>query len=113
MKLAAGCLRFGIKQEDCRSMLIYDYVNAATGFKIKEADVIIGSIYRNYQSVFGCAAFEKNSIIQKDIDDSVFDASIPPQDVIYLDDIRGEMWDDFRNGTMRGETTYFPSIDER
>jgi twinkle protein len=38
--------------------------------------------------------------------------SIPVNDVIYVEDVRDKLLEDFRNGLSKGTTTYFESIDK-
>jgi len=49
-KLACGCLRFGLKKDEIRSPMIGDFCGGS--FTVKELDIIINSVYRNYASVF-------------------------------------------------------------
>jgi twinkle protein len=85
---------------------------------VKELDVILNSVYRNYASDFGTAQFSEddrliNKVTRESIEEQLESLDGPLEDVIYLNDIFPEMLKDFHSGSQKGETTHFPGIDER
>lgn len=115
-KLSCGCLRFGLSKDDIRSPMIGDFCGGS--FTVKELDAILNSVYRNYISDFGTAEFTEddrliNSVTRESIEEQLESLDGPLEDVIYLNDIFPDMIKTFHSGDTQGETTYFPSIDER
>jgi len=115
-KLSCGCLRFGLSKEDIRNPMIGDFCGGS--FTVKELDAILNSVYRNYISDFGTAEFTEddrliNSVTRESIEEQLESLDGPLEDVIYLNDIFPDMIKTFHSGDTQGETTYFPSIDER
>lgn len=115
-KLTCGCLRFGLNQDEIREPMIGDFCGGS--FTVKELDVILNSVYRNYMKDFGTAEFTEdekliNSVTRENIEAELEYLDEPLEDVIYLNDIFDEMLKDFHSGNQVGETTHFPSVDER
>jgi len=115
-KLTCGCLRFGIDKDSIRGSMISDFCGGS--FTVKELDVILNSVYRNYASDFGTAQFSEddrliNKVTRESIEEQLESLDGPLEDVIYLNDIFPEMLKDFHSGSQKGETTHFPGIDER
>lgn len=115
-KLTCGCLRFGIDKDAIRGSMISDFCGGS--FTVKELDVILNSVYRNYASDFGTAQFSEddrliNKVTRESIEEQLESLDGPLEDVIYLNDIFPEMLKDFHSGSQKGETTHFPGIDER
>lgn len=93
-KLASACCRFGIHIEDA-SVLIRNELNfAANTFSDKEGERAIKSAYKANISRFGSAVFEKDVLVDKvsrseiEIDQTIFDESIKPKDVIFGEDVK-------------------------
>ena len=57
-KLTCGCLRFGLTKDEIRDPMIGDFCGGS--FTVKELDVILNSVYRNYVSDFGTAEFTED-----------------------------------------------------
>jgi twinkle protein len=115
MRLSAACNRFGITHDDCLSLIISDFLVSDGDFSRQEAEATIKSIYTKHTSTFGTAIFEDSKMVDKtthvEIPKEVFDLAIEPKDIIYLNDVRTDLLKDFNHGTGKGETTYFPGID--
>ena len=115
-KLTCGCLRFGLSSDDIRNPMINDFCGGS--FSVKELDTILKSVYRNYASDFGTAEFSEddrliNIVTRESIEEQLESLDGPLEDVIYLNDIMPDMLSTFHSGDTQGETTYFPSIDDR
>lgn len=115
-KLTCGCLRFGLSGDDIRSPMINDFCGGS--FSVKELDTILKSVYRNYASDFGTAEFSEddrliNIVTRESIEEQLESLDGPLEDVIYLNDIMPDMLSTFHSGDTQGETTYFPSVDDR
>lgn len=115
-KLTCGCLRFGLSSDDIRNPMINDFCGGS--FSVKELDTILKSVYRNYASDFGTAEFSEddrliNIVTRESIEEQLESLDGPLEDVIYLNDIMPDMLSTFHSGDTQGETTYFPSVDDR
>ena len=115
-KLTCGCLRFGLGKDEVRDVMINDFCGGS--FHVKELDVILNSVYRNYASDFGTAQFTEDdhlisTVTKESIEEELENLEGPLEDVIYLNDIMPEMLSSFHSGDTEGETTYFPCIDDR
>lgn len=115
-KLTCGCLRFGLTKDEVRDSMIGDFCGGS--FTVKELDVILNSVYRNYISDFNTAEFTDDdrlihSVTRESIEEKLESLDGPLEDVIYLNDIFDDMLKDFHSGNQKGETTHFPGIDER
>ena len=115
-KLACGCLRFGLTKDEIRNPMIGDFCGGS--FTVKELDIIINSVYRNYASDFGTAEFTDDdrlihTVTRESIEQQLESLDGPLEDVIYLNDIFPDMLKDFHSGNQKGETTHFTGIDER
>jgi len=117
MRLAAACNRFGIPKTDAHSLIVRDFYTSDGTFHQREIDNALKSIYASHSNSFGTAVFEDSKMVDKvthvEIPKEVFDMTIEPKDVIYLNDVRDDLIKDFNEGTGKGETTHFPKIDER
>jgi replicative DNA helicase len=114
-QLASACNRFGVPRSDAQQMMRYDFVHGGTQFSEREHDQIMDSTYGRYSNQFGTAAFERSEIVEKEthtvISEEVLEMEAPARDLISLSDVRGDMDRDFRRGIQKGETTYYPQID--
>ena len=114
-QLASACNRFGIPRSEAQQMMRYDFVHGGTQFSEFEHDQIMDSTYGRYNNQFGTAAFEKSEIVEKEthtvISAEVLEMEAPARDLISLSDVRADMDADFRRGIQKGETTYYPNID--
>lgn len=92
-KLAASCCRFGLHEDSAKSLILAEYP-PSNDFTGKEAEKAIQSGYRSNKQQAGTASFEKDILVDKIsrkeivIDDSIYDESIKPRDVIYGADVK-------------------------
>jgi hypothetical protein len=117
MRLSAACNRFGIPKDDTLTFVFRDYYSSDSTFTQREIESTVKSIYAKNTSTFGTATFEDSKMVDKtthiEVPKEVFDMSVEPKDIIYLNDVRSDLIKDFEHGTGKGETTHFPEIDER
>lgn len=115
VSLSAACNRFGVPREVTTQKLIYDYINKASEVDPKDYDDIVKRIYKNYAHQYATCFFDKTEIAYvndgKKATETVFDATLPAKDIIYLQSIEDKMIAGFYNGYERGTTTYFKTID--
>lgn len=113
VKITGACNRFGISENITKQFLRLDYLR--DGFPEKELESIVNAVYRNYSFQHNIAEFDKNEPVEistrKKLTEQVFDITIPLKDVIYLDNIKDRMIRGFKDGYTRGETTYYPELD--
>ncbi len=116
VRLAAACNRFGIPSETASSLMENDYKNAASPVGPKDFEKIVSRVYRSYPNNFSTMCFESERLVDKkthvDTSGEILSTEVGINDVITCEDIKADMWDQFHNGTSRGETTYFDEIDE-
>ncbi|GAF96965.1 unnamed protein product, partial [marine sediment metagenome] len=106
-KIAYACNCFGIAKDDARAMILYNFVNAASGFTVSEMDNVLNSAYKDV-SVHGSAKFENEETTHEK---QILNYGGYRKDVIYLRDIADEIKKLNAEGVVKGETTYFPEID--
>jgi len=115
MRLAAACNRFGIPQSEAYSLITQDFLTADSDFSQNEMETVIKSIYTKFEVSFKTAEFEESGAVDKntrtEIKAEILDLKAEPKDIIYLNDVKEDLIKDFTHGTGRGETTYFPAID--
>lgn len=86
-KLASACCRYGITESGCASLINTYVTNGASDFSKREVDIAIKSAYKS--NIFGTAEFRQDKLVEKltyneiKIDESIYDESIKPKDVIY------------------------------
>ena len=108
-KLAGACNRFGIDKDFVLENFEKDYVKG-TDFSMREAQGVVRSIYDRYADQFDTVSFD-DAIDEKKFVDDVLSTRMETHDVIYLKDVESDLLRDFDEGTQKGETTHFPSID--
>jgi twinkle protein len=106
VSLTSACNRFGLPQEFVEQRLIEVFQQKASFVKSDDFVDIVNRIYISYSNQFGISFFSE----QGEMND--FDPTGPARDVIYLNNIRTEMWNSFHSGDAKGETTYFKTIDD-
>lgn len=105
VKLACACNRFGLDQEFTTAKLIESYQGSASWVESNDFHEIVRRVYITYEAQHKMSHWTtKGEMCDYDPDGRA-------RDVIYLDDIRTDMWSSFTKGDSRGETTYFSSID--
>jgi hypothetical protein len=115
MRMAAAMNRTGISEGSCINFLLFDFVKNDSTFTLNELKSTVSKVYRNYRSQFGTMQFEKRDIVEAStgevMNEEAFDASIEIDDLIYFSDVVDNLRSIRDNGTVKGETTYFPVLD--
>lgn len=105
VKLACACNRFGLDQDFTTAKLIESYQGVASWVDSNDFHEITRRVYITYEAQHKMSHWTtKGEMCDYDPDGKA-------RDVIYLEDIREDMWSSFHKGDSRGETTYFSSID--
>ena len=116
-KLAASCCRFGINEYSTQSLILNEFL-VNSDFTTSEANRTIKSAYKANSLRFGTCKFEKQMLIEKDtnketsVDETMFDPSIKPKDVIYGSDVRSNAIDIYKNGYAQLFGIDVPKIDK-
>lgn len=115
-KLSCACNRFGIDKTDAYNWLNYDYVSGSD-FTDKELSAVIKSAYKNVQ-FFNTAVFEKDEIVSIEdnaygvvLSEEIMDMSLPPRNIITVNDVKEDLLEMFDNGIEKGETTHLQKLD--
>lgn len=116
VKLASACLRFGLPQSECASRLYFNYGSKASKVSQQDIEKIVSRVYSNYSSTSCTAHFEQSgkpiyTASKKEVKQEIFNIEISEKDIIYLDNVRQSMFEGFKTGKAKGETTYFNSFD--
>lgn len=102
-KLASACCRFGIAEDEAIS-LISSEISTDNTFSNAEATRAIKSAYKANKAQYGTAVFEKDVLIDRvskkevKIDETIFDESIRPKDVIFGEDVKDRAFKIFMEG---------------
>jgi len=117
VKLASACLRFGINQMDCSSWLYFNYSSRAGKVSQSDIDKIVNRIYSNFSSSSCTAHFETTgkpiyTATNKEVKQEIFDIDLNAKDVIYLDNVRQSMFEGFKTGKAKGQTTHYKTFDK-
>lgn len=114
MKMASACNRTGISRDSAFGYLASDFLHGTT-FSVRELQQILKSVYTNYANQHGVARFENSSIMNistnEILDNKTFDCDLPVKDLIYFKDVSENMKERIKKGITKGETTYFPILD--
>lgn len=114
-KILSACNRFGISQENATDYVLYDFVNGSTNFKLTELRAVANSVYGLYSHQANTAKFQDDDIVtkttNKTISEEIIDFSLPAKDIIFLEDIKEDMLEQFDNGIEKGETTGYTKLD--
>lgn len=117
-KLACACCRYGIQQESADNMISVEFLSNSE-FSKTECSRAIKSAYKSNKDKYGTASFEKEILIDKvtrrevEVDTTVFDEGIRPQDVIYGIDVKDRAMDLYDKGYSKVYGIDVPEIDER
>lgn len=114
-KLAAACNRAGVSRDDAKNLIYADFVVRDGSFSEKELESTLNGIYSRYTYQFGQYQFNGDKFADKkgvELTRENFDDGLPPKDIIFCNDVAGELMEDFINGIQKGDTTFFPELDE-
>ena len=116
-KLASALCRFGITEDSALSLIDAEFLGRDSDFTKSEAKSAIRSAYKRSANYFGTAAFENNMLIHKfnnsevEIDESVYDLSVKPKDVIFGEDVKEEALNLYLKGYESATSTFIPEVD--
>lgn len=112
-KLATACNRVGIPE----GIAEFNISSCITGGDFQtEAVRIVRGAYRRYSTDFAKFEFTDNNVVNRvskeNENETVFLADDTTGDIIMLDSVIDELLNISVNGITKGDTTYFPKIDE-
>lgn len=114
-KLASACCRFGIPESNAISLVTTNVTSGSSDFSRSEVISAIKSAYKSNN--FGTAEFKNEKLVEKatytevKIDESIYDTSIRPKDVIYGIDVKSDALSLYRNGYEKVLSTGIPELD--
>jgi len=114
-KLASACCRFGIQETNCISLITSNVTFGSSDFSRSEIVSAIKSAYKS--NVFGSAEFKNEKLVEKAtynevvIDESIYDLSVKPKDVIYGIDVKADALSLYRNGYEKVLSTGVKELD--
>lgn len=114
-KLASACCRYGIQENTCVYLIQSNVTNGSSDFSNSECKSAIASAYKSNN--YGTAEFKNDILVEKGtysevkIDESVYDLSVRPKDVIYGIDVKNDAMNLFRNGYEKVLSTGIKEID--
>ena len=114
-KLASACCRFGINEYNAISLITSNISSGNTDFSKRELETAVKSAYKSNQ--FGTAEFSNDILVEKatrsevKIDESIYDTSIRPKDVIFGIDCKEDAMNLFRYGYEKVLSTGCVEID--
>lgn len=117
-KLASACCRFGISLESAEGLISNEFLSNSE-FSKTECSRAIKSAYRSNQKSAGSAFFDKETLIDKisrkeiEVDTTVFDEGIRPQDVIYGIDVKDRAMDLYDKGYVQVKGINVDDIDSK
>jgi hypothetical protein len=109
-KLSGACNRFGIGYDFTFEAIKRDFLSTDADFPVREAEGVLKSIYSNYSDQFDTASFDEAIDEQKFIDE-ILSVEVQARDIIRVEDVKVDIIRDFEEGTQKGLTTYFPTLD--
>jgi hypothetical protein len=92
-KLASACCRYGIHEMSAQNLVGNEFL-VSSEFSKTEANRAIRSAYKASRDRYATASFDKEVLVDKitrkeiEVDETVFDEGIRPQDVIYGIDVK-------------------------
>jgi hypothetical protein len=102
-KLASACCRFGIGEESASILILNEYP-ASNDFTQKECSKAILSAYRANRAKAGSASFDRDILVDKvtrkeiEIDETFYDETVKPKDVVYGEDVKHNALNIFKHG---------------
>lgn len=117
-KLASACCRYGIGQESAESMISEEFLSNSE-FSKTECNRAIKSAYKSNRQRFATASFDKEVLVDKitrkevEVDTTIFDEGVRPQDVIYGIDVKDKAMSLYDTGYAKVLGIDVPDIDEK
>lgn len=115
-KLASACCRFGIHEMTATNLIDCEFLSNSE-FSKTEANRAIRSAYKANMNRYGDCVFEKEILVEKisrseiKVDDTIFDESIRPKDVIYGIDVKTQALSLYDNGYSKVDGIKVPELD--
>lgn len=117
-KLAGACCRYGIDEISAESLIGSEFLSQSE-FSRSECQRAIKSAYKANRAQYASASFDKEVLVDKvsrkevQVDSTVFDEGIRPQDVIYGIDVKDRALALYDSGFSKVNGIGVPDIDER
>lgn len=117
-KLASACCRYGIDEMSTENLISTEFL-ANSEFSKTECSRAIKSAYKANRTKYGTVTFERDLLVEKvtrkevEVDLTVFDEGIRPQDVIYGIDVKDKAMDLYDKGFAKVWGIGVPDIDDR
>lgn len=115
-KLAGACCRYGISESRCLSLIYSNVTSGSSDFSKHEIEQSVESAYKTNEP--NSVEFKHGVLIVKEtsqevkFDESIYDLSIKPKDVIYGIDCKQDALDLYRNGYEKVLSTGCAEIDK-
>lgn len=109
-KLAGAMNRFGIPLDFAKDVIARDYVKDGTDFSAREAMSVLDSIYNNYREFHNTQSFD-NAMTESEADE-ILSHSVNTKDIITLNDVIQDLYKDYDEGLIGGDTTFYPELDK-
>lgn len=116
-KLASALCRFGISEDSALGLIDAEFLGRDSDFTRSEAKSAIRSAYKKSSQYAGTAVFENNILIHKfnneevQIDESIYDLSVRPKDVIFGEDVKEDAVNLYLKGYESATSTFIPEVD--
>ena len=117
-KLASACCRYGIDEMTTENLILNEFISNSE-FSRTECSRTVKSAYRVNKSKGGSASFEREMLVDKitrkevEVDATIYDDTIRPQDVIYGIDVKERAISLYDNGFALVRGIEVPEIDEK
>lgn len=117
-KLASACCRYGIGQESADSLISNEFLSNSE-FSKSECGRAIKSAYKINKNRYSTASFDKEVLVDRvtrkeiEVDTTVFDEGIRPQDVIYGIDVKDKAMGLYDAGYAKVYGIDVPEFDEK
>lgn len=117
-KLASACCRYGVDEFSAENMISAEFLSSSE-FSKTECSRAIKSAYRANKANYGSASFDKEILVDKisrkeiDVNSTIFDEGIKPQDVIYGIDVKDRAMNLYDEGYKKVLGIDVADIDER
>lgn len=108
-KLAGAMNRFGLSIEFTKEVFTRDYVKDGSDFSAREALNVVDSIYTNYRDFYNTQSFD-NALSESQADE-ILNAAVEAKDIITLADVKEDLFKDYDEGLIGGDTTFYPELD--
>lgn len=112
--IAGAMCRYGISEDETKSILVADYQQA--GFSQKEIERTISSAYKKNNNKFATVEFTDSKLYSKEttheINPDVLKEGFKPEDVVYGSEAYEGAIEVYTHGYVSAESTHIPKLDE-